>query len=124
MRVIPSLISAEVKPVMEACAEELVQLMRSIAPKDTGKGAGSIGWTWGDAPKGAISLDTVKVNDRASRIIIYAAGGEQFYMRFQEFGTKEAAARPFFWPAYRSKKASIRRRLAAAVRAGIAKANT
>lgn len=109
---------------MEACAEELVQLMRSLAPKDTGKGAGSIGWTWGDAPKGAISLDTVKVKDRASRIIIYAAGGEQFYMRFQEFGTKEAPAHPFFWPAYRSKKASIRRRLAAAVRAGIAKANT
>lgn len=123
MRVIPSLIAAEVRPVMESCAQELVDLMKTLAPVDTGAGAASIGWTWGDAPKGAIVLDSVKAKDRSSRIIIFAGGGSEFYMRFQEFGTKDAPAQPFFWPAYRALKAKIRRRIAAAVRRGIRKAN-
>lgn len=155
MQVIPSLIAAEVKPVMEACAEELVALMKTLAPKDTGALAAAIKWTWGNAPDGSLSLDTVSASQGAARIVIYVdneqtkaamrgqnwkwrslshikpgafqifvkKGYEGSYARFQEFGTKNMPAHPFFFPAYRAKKKEIRRRIAAAVRKGIAKAN-
>ncbi|MCV2877609.1 HK97 gp10 family phage protein [Sedimentimonas flavescens] len=124
LKVIPALITAEVRPVMEACADELVAMMQTLAPRDTGEGAASIGWTWGDAPKVAMVLDSLTAKKNAKdRIVIYAAGGDAFHMRFQEFGTVDMPAQPFFWPAYRALKAKIKRRIAAAVRRGVKKAN-
>jgi len=150
MRAIPRLISAEVKPVMEACAAELVALMQALVPVDEGDLRASIGWAWGSAPKGAMVLDSVEAKKNASdRIVIYAGDPVAFYARFVEFGTQAhavgagsdvakasgksgaqsgamhpgARAQPFFWPAYRAKKKSIRRRIADAVRRGIANSN-
>ena len=114
------------KKAMEALAEqleknatELVADMKRLAPKETGRLAASIGWTWGDAPKGSMTLGTVKGGRRAGqgfgvmRITIYAGGrgkNDPFWAWFQEFGTSKMAANPFFYPTYRAKKSAMRSR--------------
>ncbi|MBD3785635.1 MAG: HK97 gp10 family phage protein [Sphingomonadales bacterium] len=150
MRVIPSLIMAEVRPVMEASAQELVDLMKTLVPVEDGNLRDSIGWAWGNAPKGSIALDSIEARKNAeNRIVIFAGNELAYYARFVEFGTSPhsvseradlsasaksgseqdgimhpgSAAHPFFWPAYRALKAKIRRRITAAVRSGIKKAN-
>lgn len=70
-----------------------------MVPVESGALRDSIGWTWGDAPSGAISLGKAKAG-RLS-ITIYAGGGEAFYAWFQEFGTVNMPANPFFFPSYR-----------------------
>lgn len=65
---------------LEANATALVAEMKRLAPKETGRLAASIGWTWGDAPKGTMTLGTVKGGRRSGqgfgvmRITIFAGG--------------------------------------------------
>lgn len=112
------------KKAMEAIGEqleknaiELVAEMKRLAPKESGKLAGSINWTWGDAPKGTMTLGSVKGGRRKGqgygvmRITIYAGGRgkeDPFWAWFQEFGTSRMAANPFFYPTYRAKKSAMK----------------
>lgn len=101
---------------MEQIAYDIVDDMYSLAPHLTGDLAGSIGWTWGEAPKGAMVLGKVAKNQYATmQITIFAGGGDQFYARFQEFGTVKMAANPFFFPAWRARKRSVKTRIGRAV---------
>ena len=101
---------------MEQIAYDIVDDMYSLAPQLTGDMAGSIGWTWGEAPKGAMVLGKVAKNQYATmQITIFAGGGDQFYARFQEFGTVKMAANPFFFPAWRARKRSVKTRIGRAV---------
>lgn len=102
---------------LEANATALVAEMKRLAPKETGRLAASIGWTWGDAPKGTMTLGTVKGGRRSGqgfgvmRITIYAGGRgkkDPFWAWFQEFGTSKMAANPFFFPTYRAKKSAMK----------------
>ncbi|ETX26568.1 HK97 gp10 family phage protein, partial [Roseivivax isoporae] len=127
MRAIPLSVRLEVARQLEKEADKIVKLMKAFAPKDTGALAESIGWTWGDAPKGAITVGKVAGNeyDRIA-ITIYAGGTEgtarrqarssgsrrrdqrrggyfdSDNARFQEFGTVNMAANPFFFPVWRA----------------------
>lgn len=124
---------------MEQGATEMVALMKSLAPKKSGKLAASIGWTWGDAPKGALALGKMRGRGATGRkyITIYAGGGDAYYARFIEFGTQShtitaknapalhlhgdifveevehpgSAAQPFFYPAYRALRKRVRGRI-------------
>ena len=112
---------------MEKGAEEIVQLMRQWVPKDSGAGAASINWTWGEAPKGAMTLGTYKGNARGSlQITIYAGGqtplGDAFYLRFQEFGTVKMRANPFFYPAFRARRIRAKSRITRAINKAIKEA--
>jgi len=102
---------------MEKNATELVAQMERLAPKQSGKLAGSIGWTWGDAPKGTMTLGSVRGGRRKGqgfgvmRITIFAGGrgkDDPFWAWFQEFGTSKMAANPFFYPTYRAKKSAMK----------------
>lgn len=122
---IPARVKAEVQAAMEATAENVVRDMRKLAPKgDTGRLVRSINWTWGDAPQGAMTIgkSTAGRAYGALTLTIYAGGGDAFYARFQEFGTVEMAANPFFFPAWRIWRRRVRARIAAAVRRALAKA--
>lgn len=123
---IPEKVQEAARQSLEASAEEIVQLMRRLVPRDSGALANSIGWTWGDAPAGSMTIGTVKGGKRAGAaygamvITIYAggkiAGADAFYARFQEFGTRKMLANPFFYPAYRANRGKVRARLTRAVR--------
>lgn len=123
---IPAKVQEAAQRSLEQSAEEIVQLMRRLAPRDSGALANSIGWTWGNAPAGSMTLGTVKGGKASGSIYgsmvitIYAggegAGADALNARFQEFGTRKMRANPFFYPAYRANKKRVRSRLTRAIR--------
>ncbi|KKB86467.1 HK97 family phage protein [Devosia limi DSM 17137] len=123
----------EIAAAMEQSAEELVRLMKSLAPVDDGDLQMSINWTWGDAPKGSMVLGSVRNEGKGvgnMAITVYAGGGKAYYARWVEFGTSAhinggrfpgtqhpgTIARPFFFPAYRSMRKRIKGRTSRAIR--------
>ncbi len=113
---IPAKVKAEVRKAMEDIAEEIVAQMYAVAPHKTGDLAGSIGWTWGDAPKGSLTIGTVGETEYATlRITIYAGDKDAFYARWQEFGTTKMPANPFFYPVWRAKSKSVKNRITRAI---------
>jgi HK97 gp10 family phage protein len=129
LHLIPAKVIEAAEASLEASAEQLVQMMRRLAPKDSGDLAASIGWTWGDAPKGALVIGTFRgkgggARAKANLVITVYAGGkgpgfDAFYARFQEFGTVKMRANPFFFPAYRARKRAIRSKLTRDVKKAI-----
>lgn len=119
-------IRAELARTLEAQAEKIVKDMRNLAPFESGALRRSIGWTWGNAPAGSVSVGQVKgASYDQIAITIYAGtrdkslgADDAFYARFQEFGTRKMAANPFFFPAYRANRTAVR----AAISRGVKKA--
>lgn len=126
LKVMPQVAQQEVRAVMAQQADELIGMMRRLAPVDSGDLRDSIGWAWGDkAPKGAMALATAGKGNLT--ITIYAGSKEAWYARLVEFGVaphilggKFAGAQhpgttgtPFFYPSWRafrkSAKAALRK---------------
>ncbi|WP_323789971.1 HK97-gp10 family putative phage morphogenesis protein [Thalassovita sp.] len=145
LQTVPEAIHQAAHEALEEGAQELVDLMRSLAPMESGALRDSIGWTWGDPPDGSIALDDLEApQGLTERIIIYAGSKEAFYARWVEFGTQAhsiatgadisvkknggnqggamhpgAVAHPFFFPAYRALKARIRARIARKIKKAV-----
>lgn len=129
---LPAVVKARIREAMEQGAEEIVALAKSLVPVDSGALKNSIGWTWGRAPRGAMTLGTVQGVGGDLTITIYAGNEEAFWARWVEFGTKahtaggmfEGAtipavqAQPFFYVSYRA----LRRRVRGRITRGINKA--
>ena len=118
---LPGQLRDEIIRTLEQNAEELVAEMKQNAPELSGTLRESIGWTWGDAPAGSMAIGTVRGGDEALQITIYAgnektivknkSGGKFQLAKLQEFGTKNMAANPFFYPVYRLRKRRLKSRL-------------
>lgn len=115
---IPYRVRQRTRAAMEKGAGEIVAMAKALAPvlseHDPRRKAGalrdSIGWTWGDAPKGAIVL-AQSASFEGERITIYAGDSEAFYARWVEFGTQKMAAIPFFFPSYRALRKRVKGRI-------------
>lgn len=120
---IPNAIRDEVVKVMEASAAQLVAEMKALVPVETGALRNSIGWTWGDAPKGSLKIGSFKGAAYGKlKITIFAGsrqeaqdGSDPFYAAFQEFGTVKMPANPFFFPVFRANKSRIKGNITRAV---------
>lgn len=127
---LPVVAEEEIRKAMESIATEMVALAKSLVPRDSGALAASIGWTWGDAPKGSMVLGKVKGGAGSTlRITIYAGNDEAFWARWVEFGTSPhenggrfdgsdhpgTAAQPFFYPAWRALRRRSKSRLSRAI---------
>ncbi|NMG39888.1 HK97 gp10 family phage protein [Chelativorans sp. ZYF759] len=126
---IPQRAKAVTRQAMEKSAEEIVKSMRQLVPVKTGRLRDSIGWTWGDAPEGAVVVgSSAPVGAGTMKITIYAGirgnnnYDQGFYVRFIEFGTQAMAAQPFFFPAYRLNKKRSANRIKRAIRKGVKEA--
>lgn len=123
---LPELAREEISKAMEAGANEMVALAKSLVPRDSGDLASSIAWTWGDAPKGAVVLGTVRASKTGNMVItIYAGDDQSFYARWVEFGTSGhtnggmfegsqhpgTAAQPFFYPSWRAVRKRVKGRV-------------
>jgi HK97 gp10 family phage protein len=129
-KAVPKTVIDEVANAMETHADIIVGDMRRLVPKRTLALHDSIGWTWGDAPKGTITLGKVRrASDRLGQIAITIYAGtrdkslgdaDAFYARFHEFGTVKMTANPFFFPAWRANrkaaKSAIKRAINRAVK--------
>ena len=122
---VPDIARAAAANAMEEGAAELVAEMKRLAPVQSGALRDSIGWTWGDVPAGSFTIADVRSGKNAGeqyatlRIRIYAGSREAYYARWQEFGTKNQPAQPFFHVTWRKEKAKFLNRIRAAVRAAI-----
>lgn len=119
-------VKAEIRPALEDGATRITDLQRSLVVVGaTGDLKDSIGWTYGDVPTGhglggKPAPDANGVNDL--KISIYAADNKSFYGRFIEFGTVKMRAKPFFYPAYRALKASVKSKISSGANKALKKA--
>jgi len=136
---LPDVARAEIKAAIEAQAEEIVRLARNLAPIEDGDLRASIGWTWGAPPRGSITLGKVAAAalGKDLTVTVYAGDEKAFYARWVEFGTAPhnvakgggnksfsgarvghpgAAAKPFFFPAYRASRKRAKSTIRKAVR--------
>lgn len=145
---LPKAVKDQIAKAMEAGAEEIADTARNLVPVDELTLYESIGWTWGKAPKGSISLGiSSRRPGDGLRITIYAGNDEAFYARWVEFGTQAhnvarsggtvagkrslasggglghpgAKAQPFFFPAYRANRKRVRARITRATNAAAKK---
>ncbi len=129
---LPREIREAVRKALEVSATETVDVMRRFAPVDTGRLKASIDFTFGAAPSrsissapkqtGAAAAARAAKGDAGLAVTMYAGGTEAYYAGFQEFGTGEAPAQPFFFPGYRLGRKRAKARLARAIGAGARKA--
>lgn len=123
---IPARVLARTRKAMEAGANEIVALAKSLCPvlsaydarRQPGALRDSIGWTWGDAPSGSIVL-AQSSSLEGLRITIFAGDDKAFYARWVEFGTQKAAASPFFYPSYRALKRRVKGRITREMRKAV-----
>lgn len=131
LKALPPAAERRVRTAMEASANQTVQLMKSLAPVDSGDLQMSISWTWGDAPKGSLKVGQIKSREGSLRITIFAGGGDAYYARFIEFGTSPftsggkfagaanpgVRAQPFFYTGFRATRRSAKSRISRAISA-------
>lgn len=130
LKLLPRIAQDLIRKAMERSAEEICDMMRNLVPVDDMVLHDSIGWTWGKAPPGSItiaSVDSVVGDD--TTITIYAGNKEAYYARWVEFGTTRftnkgmfagtsnpgQGKQPFFYVSWRAKKKGTKRRIRSAV---------
>jgi hypothetical protein len=76
-KTIPEAIRKAASDAMEKGAQEVVDMMKRRVPRDTGELANTIGWTWGDAPKGSMVIGEVQNRKYNTMRIVIFAGSEK-----------------------------------------------
>lgn len=107
---LPTVAKEFIRAEMGKVADQVVEMMKRLVPVEDGVLRDSIGWTWGKAPKGAGIVAKVKskMGDDLT-ITIYAGSVEAYYARWQEFGTQDQPAQPYFYVSWRaSRKDAVR----------------
>lgn len=146
LKAIPEEAKEGIRKAMEEAAQEVVNLARHLVPVDDGDLRESIGWTWGDPPRGSIVIAKSRPRKGADdmRLTIFAGNDKAFYARWVEFGTAPhslasgadrssrrrrgggpqhpgARAQPFFFPAYRAQRKKVKSKVSRAITAAAKK---
>lgn len=118
MNLIPVKVREAVQPALLQGAHEIADAMESLAPEKTGDLKNSITVTGpgGATPPYSQPGGAMVVPSNAAAITVGST--DVRYAHLVEFGTKNAPAQPFFWPAFRL----TRKRAAARVKRAISKA--
>lgn len=128
LKAMPVVAKARIREAMEAGAEDIVEMMRSLAPVASGHLRDSIGWTWGEAPKGAMKVATVSDGGELT-ITVFAGDDKAWYARLVEFGTAAhinggkfigtknpgTRAQPYFYVAFRANRKKVKSRISRAI---------
>ncbi|MEI4482231.1 MULTISPECIES: HK97-gp10 family putative phage morphogenesis protein [unclassified Phyllobacterium] len=109
---LPKVARDAIRDAMAKSADEIVALMKSLVPKDSGELVESIGWTWDKAPDGSVVVAVATASDMT--ITIYAGSDAAYYARWVEFGTQKKSAQPFFFVAYRALRKRTKSRISRA----------
>lgn len=112
---IPKAVKKAVEPALRQSGEELVTTMRGLAPVDTGDLRDSIKYTMPGNPTPPYSQPGGSTVAGDNQVLVTAGNTDVRYPHLVEYGTAEAAAQPFFWPAYRLKKKKLASRIKRAI---------
>jgi HK97 gp10 family phage protein len=122
---LPRQVKQRIREAMEQGANEIVTMAKSLVPADSGALRDSIGWTYGRAPKGAMTIGKVESTGGDLTITIYAGNSEAFYARWVEFGTSAHTAggkfagatipaipaQPYFYVSFRANRKRVKGRV-------------
>ena len=110
---IPAAIRADLKPVVVKSADELAGVQRRLAEtsRDTGALIDSIEVTPPGATTPAYSQPGGSRTAHELEAIVTVGNSEVRYPHLVEYGTGNAPAQPYFWPAVRSLQKRIKNRL-------------
>ena len=118
MRAVPKAAREAVKPALMQSAYEVQDAMEALAPEDTGDLKNSITVTGPGqmTPPYSQPGGQAVVPDNTAAITVGST--DVRYGHLVEYGTRKAAAQPFFWPGFRL----TRKRATARIKAAIGKA--
>jgi HK97 gp10 family phage protein len=104
-----------IRPALMQSGSELADMMRTLAPEDTGALKNSITVTGpGQSTPPYSQLGGSRVAGE-TEVLITAGDADTRYPHLVEYGTADADAQPFFWPSYRLLKKRIQGRVKRAV---------
>lgn len=130
LRRMPEVAKATIKAAMEQGANEIVDMMRSLAPIDDGDLRESIGWTWGKRPKYSQVVAVAKSKMAGDlTITIFVGNSKVRYAHLVEFGTAAhenggmfpgtlnpgTKAQPFFFVSWRANRKAVKSRIRRAI---------
>lgn len=138
LKEIPAHVRSAIRESMARSADAIVARMKQKVAQDTGALAASISWTWGQAPKGTISLVQARADGlRSEDTITIFAGGPSTTKRIRnseknnspdydyalaiEFGVRGRPADPFFFVTWKQMKNATRNRQRKGIRTAIQK---
>lgn len=105
----PAEAKREIRAELDAGADRIVTLAKSLAPRETGFLQSTIRKADGD---------------HELQVRVWAGGGDAFYAVFKEHGTENLPAHPFLFPSFRALKGSVQGRINRAVRRAAKRAAT
>lgn len=101
-----------IMPELEQAGRDVSVTMRVLAPRDTGALEDSIHVTYPGERTPPYSQPGGSRAARDTEVLITAGDTDVRYAHLVEYGTSEADAQPFFWPAWRLSRKKIRARIA------------
>jgi HK97 gp10 family phage protein len=110
-KAIPIEIRKAVEPALEKSAEELVNRMRSLAPRKTGDLIDSIAITTAGNATPPYSQPGGSMVVPENAVAITVGNTNVRYAHLVEYGTAKAHAQPFFWVSVRLLKKRIQSRI-------------
>lgn len=115
---IPEAAKKAALPGLIKSAVELADRMKALAPEKSGALRESIVVTLPGGSTPAYGTGGARLVSE-NEVIVTAGNAEVRYAAHVEFGTKHAAAEPYFWPAYRLTKKRARNRIKRAISSAV-----
>lgn len=112
---IPKEVKAAVEPALLKSGQELVDTAKLLAPEDTGALKDSITMTPPGQSTPPYSQPGGSRVAKENEVLVTVGNADVRYPHLVEYGTTQADAQPFFWPAYRLTRDRIQRRLKRAI---------
>ena len=108
---IPKAVKVAVVPALIQSGNELADLQRQLAPVDSGDLRDSIHVTRPGEATPAYSQPGGSTVAGENQVLVTVGNSDTRYPHLVEFGTANAAAQPFFWPAFRLKRKRLTNRI-------------
>nr|WP_278437270.1 HK97-gp10 family putative phage morphogenesis protein [Brucella anthropi] len=119
MNAIPKAVRQAVAPAVVKGADELADAMKTLAPVDTGALRNSIVVTGPNQQTPPYSQPGGSYTTKETEAVVTVGNSDVRYPHLVEYGTNEAQAQPYFWPAVRTRGKRARDRIKRAVRKAI-----
>lgn len=112
---VPKSVKEAVQPALHKSGDELATRMRQLAPEDTGALKESITVTTAGNTTPPYSQPGGARTVPENAVAVTVGNEDVRYPHLVEYGTAEAPAQPYFWPAYRLTKKRIENRIKRAI---------
>lgn len=119
MNAIPKAVRQAVAPAVVKGADELADAMKTLAPVDTGALRNSIVVTGPNQQTPPYSQPGGSYTTKETEAVVTVGNSDVRYPHLVEYGTQNAQAQPYFWPAVRTRGKRARDRIKRTMRKAI-----